>query len=105
MVCIRCVMVVKAELTKLNLPYTSVELGQAEITGDISGVQRQQIGEALLSAGLELMDDKKSVLIEKIKSVIIEMVHYSEEPLIVKFSEYLSQKLHHDYTTIRNFFA
>jgi YesN/AraC family two-component response regulator len=98
-------MVVKAELEKLNLCYSSVELGQADIPGGISASQQEQVKAALLKSGLELMDDKKSVLIQKIKSVIIEMVHYSEEPLTVNFSEFLSQKLNHDYTYLANLFS
>src|SRR5688500_18098630 len=105
MVCIRCKMVVKAELTKLGLHYTTVELGEAEILENISAEQHDQFKAALLKSGLELLDDKKSVLIEKIKNVIVELVHYSEEPLNVKFSEYLSKKLGHDYTYLANLFS
>ncbi len=105
MVCIRCKMVVKEELTKLGLFFTSVELGEAEIIGNISVVQRVKFKEALLRSGLELMDDKKSVLIQKIKNVIIELVHYTEEPLIVNFSDHLSQKLDYDYTYLANLFS
>jgi AraC-like DNA-binding protein len=105
MVCIRCIMVVKSELEKLGLNYTSVELGQAEIKGNVSDAQHDQVKAALLRSGLELMDDKKSVLIEKIKSVVVEAVHYSEEPLLINFSEFLSQKLNHDYTYLANLFS
>jgi AraC-like DNA-binding protein len=105
MVCIRCKMVVKAELKKVGLHYTVVDLGEVEIQEDISGEQHDQLKTALLKSGLELMDDKKSVLIQKIKNAIVELVHYSEEPLVVKFSEYLSQKLDHDYTYLANLFS
>jgi AraC-like DNA-binding protein len=105
MVCIRCKMVVKDELTKLGLHYTVVELGEADIMEDISPGQLKQFKAALLQSGLELIDDKKSVLIQKIKNVIIELVHYSEEPLAINFSEYLSQKLQHDYTYLANLFS
>lgn len=105
MVCIRCKMVVKEELTKLGLHCTIVELGEAEIMETITTAQRDQIQIALMRSGLELMDDKKSMLIQKIKNVIIELVHYSEEPLRVKFSEYLSQKLNYDYTYLANIFS
>jgi AraC-like DNA-binding protein len=105
MVCIRCKMVVKEELHKLGLPFTSVELGEADISGNITTAQHNAIKTALLKSGLELMDDKKSVLIEKIKNVIIELVHYSEEPLNINFSEFLSQKLNHDYTYLANLFS
>ncbi|MGZ8517617.1 MAG: helix-turn-helix domain-containing protein [Chitinophagaceae bacterium] len=105
MVCIRCKMVVKAELENLGLHYTTVELGEVEVRENISTEQRDQFKVALLKSGLELMDDKKSVLIQKIKNVIVELVHYSEEPLTIKFSEYLSQKLEHDYTYLANLFS
>ena len=105
MVCIRCILVVKSVLAKLELPYTSVELGHADIASNISGIQHDQINAALLEVGLELMDDKRSILIEKIKSIIIEEIHYSDEPLQVKFSEFLSQKLLHDYTYLSNLFS
>jgi AraC-like DNA-binding protein len=105
MVCIRCKMLVKDELSKLDLPYSSVELGEADITGSISELQRGQLRIALQKSGLELMDDKKAVIIQKIKNVIIELVHYSEEPLTINFSQYLSQKLGYDYTYLANLFS
>ncbi len=105
MVCIRCKMVVKEALTKLGLSYTTVELGEAEIPGSISELQLEQVRAALLRSGLELMDDKKSVIIQKIKNVIIELVHYSEEPLTVNLSAYLSRKLNYDYTYLANLFS
>lgn len=105
MVCIRCKLVVKDELTKLGLKYMTVELGEAELLETISSAQREQIRTALLQSGLELMDDKKSVLIQKIKNVIIEMVHYSEEPLTINFSQFLSEKLNHNYTYLANLFT
>jgi vacuolar-type H+-ATPase subunit D/Vma8 len=105
MVCIRCKMVVKAELSKLGIGFKTVELGEVEIDENISTEQRDQLKIALLKSGLELMDDKKSVLIQKIKNIIVELVHYSEEPLTIKFSEYLSQKLDHDYTYLANLFS
>lgn len=105
MVCIRCKMVVKEELTRLGLHYTTVELGEADILENISAAQHDQFKEALLRSGLELMDDKKSVLIQKIKNVIVELVHYTEEPLNVNFSEYLSHKLDYDYTYLANLFS
>jgi AraC-like DNA-binding protein len=105
MVCIRCKMVVKDELAKLGLHYTFVELGEAEVLETVSPEKQDQLKVALLKSGLELMDDKKSVLIQKIKNVIIDLAHYSEEPLTVNFSEFLSQKLGHDYTYLANLFS
>jgi YesN/AraC family two-component response regulator len=105
MVCIRCKMVVKAELEKLGLNYTTVELGEVDIVENISAEQHDKFKEALHKSGLELLDDKKSVLIQKIKNVIIEMIHYSEEPLTVNFSDHLSKKLNHNYTYLANLFS
>jgi len=67
--------------------------------------QRQELKANLLVSGLELMDDKKSMLIEKIKNIIIEMVHHSDEIIKVNFSEYLSEKMNHDYTYLSNLFS
>jgi AraC-like DNA-binding protein len=105
MVCLRCKMVVKEELTKLGLHYATVELGEVEILENLSAEQHDQLKAALLKSGLELMDDKKSVLIQQIKTSIIELIHHSKEPLIIKFSEFLSQKLNCDYTYLANLFS
>lgn len=98
-------MVVKAELERLGLYNSRVDLGEAETLENISTEQLDQLKRALLRSGLELIDNKKSVLIQKIKTVIVELVHYSEEPLVVKFSAYLSSKLNHDYTYLANLFS
>jgi hypothetical protein len=79
MVSIRCKMLVKAELETLHLRYRSIDLGEIEIVEDITEDQRIKLKYALAQSGLELMDDKKAILIERIKGVIIEMVHYAEE--------------------------
>ena len=98
-------MVVKEELKKLGLHYTIVELGEVEIMEDITTEQHDQFKMSLLKSGLEWIDDKKSILIQKIKNVIIELIHYSEEPLTINFSDYLSQKLNHNYTYLANLFS
>jgi len=105
MVCARCKMLVKEELAKLGLQPIAVELGEAEILGMMSAVQHDEFKCALSKSGLELMDDKKSVLIQKIKNVIIDLVHFTEEPLTINVSEYLSHKLNHDYTYLANLFS
>jgi AraC-like DNA-binding protein len=105
MVSIRCKMLVKAELEKLGLNYTSVELGEVTIQEDISAEQREQFNKSLKKAGLELMDDKKAMLVEKIRNVIIEMIHYADEPPLMKYSAYLSDKLNYDYTYLANLFS
>jgi AraC-like DNA-binding protein len=105
MVCIRCKMVVKEELKKLGLHYVVVELGEVEIMEDITVEQHQKFKTALLSSGLELMDDKKSMLIEKIKNAIVELIHHSDEQIRVNLSDFLSEKLHYDYTYLANLFS
>ena len=105
MVCIRCKMVVKSELEKLGLHYKTVELGEAEILEDISPEQQDQLSIALKKTGLELMDNKKSILVEKIKAVIIELVHYMDEPIKISHSDYLSEKLQYNYTYLANLFS
>jgi AraC-like DNA-binding protein len=105
MVTNRCKMVVKSELEKLGLHYTTVELGETEIKEDISPEQLDRLSVALKKTGLELMDDKKDVLVEKIKAVIIELVHYQEEEIKVNLSNYLSEKLNHNYIYLANLFS
>lgn len=105
MVSLRCKMVVQEELKRLGLKYVVLELGMVDVLEDVTDEQRQQLKERLLKSGLELMDDKKSVLIEKIKNVIIEMVHYCDEFPKVNHSDYISEKLHHDYTYLANTFS
>lgn len=98
-------MMVRDELKKLGMEYKDLDLGVVEITGDLSPSQRQLLKENLFKSGLELLDDKKSILIERIKNIIIEMVHYSEEIPKVNFSDYLSGKLNYDYTYLSNIFS
>jgi AraC-like DNA-binding protein len=98
-------MAVQAELAHMGLDFTRIELGLADITGDISIAQRDQIRSDLLLSGLELIDDKKSILIERIKKVIIELVYHSEEPLSTNLSDYLSRLLRHNYTNMANTFS
>lgn len=105
MVSNRCKMMVKDELKKLGLHFIFVDLGEVEIMEDISDEQRKQFQHGLLDSGLELMDDKRAILIEKIKEVIIEMVHYSDEVIKTNFSDYLSEKLNYDYTYLANLFS
>jgi AraC-like DNA-binding protein len=105
MVTIRCKMVVKSELEELGLHYKTVELGEAEIMEDISPEQMDRLSIALKKTGLELMDDKKSILVEKIKTVIIELVHYNDEQLKINLSDYLTEKLNHNYTYLANLFS
>ncbi len=105
MVSTRCKMIVKEELKKLSLNYILVDLGVIDILENINIEQRMLLKAALLADGLELMDDKKSMLIEKIKNVIVEMVHYADEIPKFNFSNFLSEKLNYDYTYLANLFS
>lgn len=105
MVSNRCKLAVKEELKKLGLHYIVVDLGEVEIMETISSVQRDQLRSAFLSVGFVLMNDKKAELIEQIKSIIIEMIHHTEETIKVNFSDYLSTKLDHGYTYLANLFS
>jgi len=98
-------MIVKSALQKMNLHFTVVELGEVEITERLSQKQQQELKTSLLNFGLELLEDKKSMLIEKIKTIIIEMIHYTEEPPLLNFSAYLSEKLNYDYNYLSNLFS
>ena len=105
MVSLRCKMVVKQELQKLGLHYTNVDLGTVEILENISDNQKEQLRENLRTFGLDLLDNKRNIIIEKIKAVIIEMIHYSDELPKVNYSDYISEKLGYDYTYLANTFS
>jgi YesN/AraC family two-component response regulator len=105
MVCIRCKMVVKSELEKLGIQWESVVLGEAIVKDPVSAEQLRELNRALLKSGLQVMDDKKSQLIEKMKTIVIEQIHYAEEPLDINFSDFLVSKLDYDYTYLSNLFT
>ena len=105
MVSLRCKMIVKDELNKLGLHFVFVDLGMVDILEDISRKQHDQLKNNLLKSGLELLDDKRSILIEKIKNVIVEMIHYTDDLPRVTYSEYISKKLNYDYTYMANIFS
>jgi len=105
MVSLRCKMVVKSALDKLGLHYGVVDLGEVEIQENLTDDQRNRLKYSLLKSGLELMDDKKAILVERIKNVIIEMVHYEDELPKTNFSDYLSEKLDYNYTYLASLFS
>jgi AraC-like DNA-binding protein len=105
MVSNRCKLAVKEELKKLGLHFMVVDLGEVEIMENITPMMREQVKNALFESGFELMDDKRSMLIEKIKNTVIEMVHHSDEIIKTNFSTYLSEKMNHDYTYLANLFS
>ena len=105
MVSTRCKLVVKEALRNLGLHFIVVELGEIEIMEDMTLQEREQLKIVLLKSGLELMDDKKAILIEKIKNVITKMIHYSEELPKMNYSDYISEKMQYDYTYLSNLFS
>ena len=105
MVSLRCKMAVKEELDKLKLKHTSIELGEVNLKKDITGDDREFLRKGLLKKGLELIDDKKSQLIEKTKTIIIELIHYSEENPKINYSDYISEKLDYNYNHLSSLFS
>jgi AraC-like DNA-binding protein len=105
MVSIRCKMVVKAALDKLGLHYGTIDLGEVDVDENMTTVQCDELKAALVQSGLELMYDKNALLIEKIKGVIIEMIHYADELPEIKKSEYISKKLNSNYTKLSTAFS
>lgn len=105
MVSLRCKMMVKEELKKIGLHHVVIDLGMIEILEYITAAQKELLKINLLKSGLEVLDDKKAILVERIKSVIIEMVHHSDELPAENYSDYISKKLNHDYTYLANVFS
>jgi len=105
MVSLRCKMIVKEELQKLGLKFVSLDLGVVETMDELTQNQRDKLKANLLLSGLELLDDKKSILIEKIKNVITELIHYTDELPQINYSDYISEKLGYDYTYLSNIFS
>lgn len=105
MVSNRCKLAVKDALSELGLHFVFVDLGEIEIMEELEGTALEALRMALRKSGLELMDDKKVMLIEKIKNVITEMIHHSDDLLKMNYSEYLSEKLDYDYTYLSNIFS
>ena len=103
----RCKTVVKEELKKLHLHFVVVDLGEVEIMEELSEAQLDDLGKALMVSGLELMEDKRGALVEKIKSSIILMVQSSspEQKTRTNLSDFLSEKLNQDYTLLANLFS
>jgi YesN/AraC family two-component response regulator len=98
-------MAVKSELDKLGLHHTRVEIGETEIMEELSDEQRDILSTSLEKIGLELLEDKKNIMVEKIKTIIIELVHYNEDQIKTNLSDYLSEKLNHNYTYLSNLFS
>lgn len=105
MVSLRCKMVVKEELKRIGLQCVVIDLGVIEVLEEISSTQIMLLKNNLLKTGLELLDDKRAILVERIKTVIIEMIHYSDGLPQENYSDYISKQLNHDYTYLSNVFS
>lgn len=105
MVSNRCKIVVKEVLKELGLHFIVVDLGEIEIMEDISMEQRVALKTGLFESGLELMDDKKAILIERIRIVITDMIHHADELPVTNYSTYISDKIGYDYTYLSNIFS
>ncbi len=98
-------MIVKSILENLHIRFITVELGEVDVDNELTPAERSDLKAALLKYGLELLEDKKSILIEKIKNIVVEMIHYNEEPPVFNFSSFLSEKLNYDYNYLSNLFS
>ena len=105
MVCSRCKMLVKAELQKLDLQPLTVELGEVELNEKPNADTLIHLDKALQNLGFEIIDDRKSRIIEKIKNSIVELIHHSEENIGIRLSHYLTKKLNYDYNYLSNLFS
>lgn len=105
MVSLRCKMVVKAALEQLGLLYKNVELGEVDLIGDLSSEDHSRLNEILLRSGLELLGNNDASTVESIKNVIVEMVHYADDLPHINTSDYISQKLNKEYTSLSVLFA
>lgn len=105
MICLRCKMIVQQELDRIGIPYLSVDLGMVKTENIITSDQIEELRKSLQLVGLEILEDKKNILIDKIKVVIIEMIQHNEEVMKVNYSDFISNKLDYDYTYLSNIFS
>ncbi len=106
MVCPRCIKVVRDEFEKLGLNIEHIELGKVIISNNLQDNIIIKIREVLIENGFELIDDKKSKIIDSIKTLIIEEIHYSENPFnSINSSEYIANKIDYDYSYLSNLFS
>ena len=105
MVCNRCIMVVQNELDKLGIDVKNIKLGEVTIAEKLSPEEKENLEKALVPLGFEVIDEKKSRIIEKIKNIIIDLVHHQDNGLTTNLSEVLRSQLHHDYNYLSNLFS
>ncbi|MDE0536000.1 helix-turn-helix domain-containing protein [Tenacibaculum sp. L6] len=105
MVCNRCILVIQNELDKLGIGVKSIKLGEVILEKELTSHEKEHLDKILLDLGFEIIDDKKSRIIEKIKNLIINLVHHQDSETKVNLSELLSNELHHDYNYLSNLFS
>lgn len=105
MVCDRCIMVVQNELEKLGLDAKNIKLGEVILSKEITSLEKENLSKTLEPLGFEVIDDKKGRIIEKIKNIIIDLVHHQDSDVKTNLSDVLSDKLHHDYNYLSNMFS
>lgn len=105
MVCNRCIMVVQNELDKLSLNVKNIKLGEVILDKELTSKEKDNLNDALIPLGFEIIDDKKSRIIEKIKNIIIDLVHHQDNEMKTNLSDLLSAELHHDYNYLSNLFS
>lgn len=105
MVCNRCIMVIQNELEKLSLGFTQIKLGEVDLTRELSSEERKSLEAVFILLGFEVIDDKKSRIIEKIKNIIIDLVHHKDNDTKMNLSDLLSDQLNHDYNYLSNLFS
>ncbi len=105
MVCNRCIMVVQNELDRLGLGIKNIRLGEVALEREPTSEEKKRFEEALIPLGFELIDDRKSRIIERIKNIIIELVHHNDNDAKTNLSDILSSQLHHDYNYLSNLFS
>lgn len=105
MVCSRCIMAVKDAIEKAGLHPSSVELGEVTLNNNPGRQQLQQLNTSLKALGFEMIDDKKTQTIEKIKNAIVTLVHHSDQEIKTNLSEYIISQIHQDYHYLSNLFS
>jgi AraC-like DNA-binding protein len=105
MVCGRCKIIVQSELDRIGIPYITVELGEVNTKDRITPIQRAQLFDALQHSGFELIDNRKNILIEKLRKAIVDLEHYSDEDLKTDFSDYISLNVNDNFISLNTLFA
>lgn len=105
MVCPRCISAVSQILTDLNVEYKAVKLGEVELVSILNESDKEEISRKLQNSGFSLIDDRKSQLIEQMKTLVIDKIHHSSEELDIKWADYISENIHLDYKYLSALFS